>query len=802
MASTENYYNFRGVFMKYRFINLLILGLIALPLTLLAENKKIENEDSLKVYQSPSITVTSTKAKDRVNPVTFSDMENNEIKMTHTVRDVPEMLTELPSITSYSQSGNNIGYSYLTMRGFDQRRISVMVNGIPQNDPEDHEVYWINMADLSNSMETIQVQRGAGLINYGAAAIGGSINLSTTNIVRQKAGAKFYSGVGVQQFGSSDVYQANVSKVGLEYSSGKVGKYSFYTRLSQIKSDGYRNNTWSELNGYFVSVARFDEKVWTQINVFGGPISDGLSYVGLPKSYIGDLDRRRHNYSYWDYNGTGDTVNWASDITKQDVEGFSQPHYEILNDWFVSDNITIKSSLFYYTGDGFFDYGAGWADDDLNKTLDPEEGEIKGAFVKSFVGNKHGGWIPRMIWDHDLGELTVGAEMRWHRSEHWGKIIHAQTLPENFDMDWKFYSNNGQRETFSIFAREMYKFANDFTINIEGQLVHQTYGLNDVKNGDSYADFKDKNGDVYNGGDLFKVNYLFFNPRFGVNYNHDEHNSFYGLVAYTSREPRMKNLFAADESYSGAQPKFESDTNSVGQILYDYDNPLVKPESLLDFELGWKHSNRNYFASANLYWMEFFDELVKNGQLDVFGRPKDGNAPRTRHYGVELVGGYVFEINSESSLTLTLNATYSQNKVIDFTYFPSSEVAVILDDNNIAGFPDIMGGGRVTYKNKKFSASVFGRFVGESRTDNFGTMLENNNELVGIVGYRDNLLDAYTVFNADVSYTFENVVSLQTLRVHAHCYNLLNELYAAGAVGKDFFPAAERSFYFGIELGI
>ncbi len=784
--------------MIYRITNLLILGLLFFPLVILAEDK-----DTLKVYDAPSVTVTSTKAEERVNPVTFSNLENDEIKITHTVRDIPEMLTELPSITSYSQSGGNIGYSYLTMRGFDQRRISVMVNGIPQNDPEDHEVYWIDMPDLANSLETVQVQRGAGLINYGAAAIGGSINLSTTNIVRKDAGARFFSGIGVQQFGAGgkQQLQGNYSKMGLEYSSGKVGKYSFYTRLSNISSDGYRNKSWADLNSYFVSVARFDEKVWTQINVFGGPISDGLSYVGLPKSYIKDLDLRRKNYSAWGYNSSGDTVAWSSEITNQDREGFSQPHYEILNDWFVNDKITVKSSLFYYTGDGYFDFAGGWADDAINGILKPDEGAISGAFIKAFVANRHGGWIPRVIIDHDTGELTVGAEIRAHRSEHYGKVIFAETLPPGYDMDFKFYANNGKRETFSFFARELYKLTDQMSVNVEGQLVYQSYALADVKNGTEFVQFIDNNGDLYSGGNLFKVNYIFFNPRLGLNYNYDENNTVYGMIAYTSREPRMRNLYAADDSYQGVDPLFES-KEVDGKVLYDFDSPLVKPERLLDFELGWRHSATNYFASVNFYWMEFFDELVKNGQLDVFGRPKDGNAPRTRHAGVELVGGYVVEFNRASSLTFTLNATFSQNKIVEFTYFPSEDLEIDLADNQIAGFPDLMGGCRITYKNNNFVASLFGRFVGESRTDNYGDKLANTPELIAAAGYRDNVLDPYTVFNLDLSYTFEEVLSLQTLRIHGHIYNLFNELYAAGATGQNFFPAAERSMFFGIELGI
>ena len=86
----------------------------------------------------------------------------------------------LPGAYAYSDAGNGIGYSYLSIRGFPQRRISVLVNGVPLNDPESHEVYWIDHPDLLASTSEVQVQRGVGSALYGAASLGGSVNLETS----------------------------------------------------------------------------------------------------------------------------------------------------------------------------------------------------------------------------------------------------------------------------------------------------------------------------------------------------------------------------------------------------------------------------------------------------------------------------------------------------------------------------------------------------------------------------------------------------------------------------------------------
>ena len=70
-------------------------------------------------------------------------------------------------------------YSYLSIRGFPQRRISVLVNGVPLNDPESHEVYWIDHPDLLASTAEAGVQRGVGAALYGAASLGGGVNVET-----------------------------------------------------------------------------------------------------------------------------------------------------------------------------------------------------------------------------------------------------------------------------------------------------------------------------------------------------------------------------------------------------------------------------------------------------------------------------------------------------------------------------------------------------------------------------------------------------------------------------------------------
>src|SRR5262249_47885401 len=122
--------------------------------------------------------VRTSRAGDRV-PVAKSVMEREQIQNANWGQDTPMALSLLPGAYSYSDAGNGIGYSYLFIRGFPQRRISVTINDVPLNDPESHEVYWIDHPDLLASTSEAQMQRGVGSALYGAASVGGNVNLES-----------------------------------------------------------------------------------------------------------------------------------------------------------------------------------------------------------------------------------------------------------------------------------------------------------------------------------------------------------------------------------------------------------------------------------------------------------------------------------------------------------------------------------------------------------------------------------------------------------------------------------------------
>ena len=115
-------------------------------------------KDSLRVYNLEEVEIVSTRANKKT-PVAFTDISKEELLKQNTGKDIPFLLSTSPSILTTSDAGAGIGYTKIRIRGTDATRINVTTNGIPMNDAESHELYWVNTPDLVSSLEDIQIGR-------------------------------------------------------------------------------------------------------------------------------------------------------------------------------------------------------------------------------------------------------------------------------------------------------------------------------------------------------------------------------------------------------------------------------------------------------------------------------------------------------------------------------------------------------------------------------------------------------------------------------------------------------------------
>ena len=713
-----------------------------------------------KILSSQSVLVKGSIGREDETPITFAKISRDEIDDSYINQDLPEYLSYLPSTTFYSEGGSGVGYNYISIRGFDQRRISISVNGIPQNEPEDHNVYWLDMPDLLESTEMIQVQRGAGSGVIGYPAVGGSINI-ITSAFSNKPKYELSSALG----------SYNTRKYSAAFSSGLINnKYSIYAKLSKTLSSGYRNNAWIDCNSYHLSAVRYDENVTTQFNIYGGPVADGLAYYGIPKADIKDRELRKENY-----------------LGADDIENFSQPHYEILNEIKLNDDVTINSALFLIIGDGFFDYDGSWGsysyfrltpENGFNITGDPDTLYMPKATIRAMVENKQWGWIPRVSIKNRFGDLIIGGEFRFHNSVHWGSLNYAEGLPQGVAKDYRYYYYEGSKEVMNIFANENFTLSDKLNALVELQLAYHKYGISNER----YL------------ANNFTIDGLYFNPRVGINYKFTDKVNVYAAFARVTREPRLKNYYDAAESSGGATPQFVMDT----QGNYDYSNPLVQPETMNNVEIGTSYQMDNISLGLNLFYMLFDNEIVKKGQVDRFGQPITGNMDETIHSGIELTAG----IKVNDNLDIHLNGSYSNNHISKGKQYIDDQNFIDLSDNRISGFPDVTFNAVVKYHSEGFLAQLFAKYVGDYYSDNYGSKLADYNSLYpGLTWYDDNKVDAYFVMNIITSYEFQVMPYFQNIKLFVQVNNIFDNLYAAYAIGGEYFPAAERNFLAGIKLG-
>lgn len=756
---------------------------------------------SRRTYRLQPVLVTAQIASERKSPVTFSNLSRKAIQDQFIVQDVPVILSQLPSMIQYSENGEGVGYSYVTMRGFDQSRISVMINGIPQNDPEDHNVYWIDVPDLQSSTQSVQVQRGAGSEFYGPPAIGGSINLLTSNFSSEKklnvtfgigttgspGDIKFVSPILSSESGPSS--SGIIQKYSATFSSGIVSEsYSFYAHIAKTLSDGYRQDSWVNLDSYFLNATRYDDDATTEINIYGGPIADGLSYLGLPK--FAALDRTLRTQNWDDWSADSNSVSYSSHATRYisadgrdtvfavprrqpEVENFSQPHIELLNEWKISPSVTLNNSFFVVDGSGFFDYDGSWADTSYFRMtyqngFSPVQNPTD-ALIHAYEDLQQFGWLPRITLEHDNGTLVLGSELNRSFSDHWASIRSADNLPADFPLDFRYNEWHARTDVAAFYGHELYELASRTTAMVDLEYEFKQY----LFYGEKFV------------GNRFTVPYHFLNPRIGINYDLSSTSNIYASASRTSHEPQLSSIYNADESSGGEIPHFGLNPDST----INFGHPLVTPETLNDFEMGYGYHSAQLSLGVSAYWMEFYDELISNGLLDKYGQPIAGNAKRTRHVGLELESNWAVNQN----ISLYGNFTLSRNRLINFTAYSDADgnpvaAGILLDGNRISGFPDLLGNIRATYSTGDFSLMLLGQYVGSQYTDDFQLSSRE--------------IDPYFVMSAWISYTIRNALAFSAVEFKLYVNNLFNTIYIAHGEGIYFYPAAERNFFLNCSINL
>jgi outer membrane receptor protein involved in Fe transport len=200
-------------------------------------------------------------AKDRKTPVAVSTIKAAEIQEKLGSQEFPEILKSTPSVYA-SKAGGGFGDSRISIRGFDQKNIAVMINGVPINDMENSAVFWSNWAGLSDVTSAMQVQRGLGASKLAISSVGGTINI-VTKTSDMKEGGSISSSFGNDNYLKAQAsYNTGVMKNGLSAS----------VLFSRTEGNGYVDGTQFEGYNYFIALGyKASDKHSFQFTFTGAP---------------------------------------------------------------------------------------------------------------------------------------------------------------------------------------------------------------------------------------------------------------------------------------------------------------------------------------------------------------------------------------------------------------------------------------------------------------------------------------------------------------------------------------------------
>ncbi|MCT2564422.1 TonB-dependent receptor [Chryseobacterium herbae] len=692
-----------------------------------------QNKDSLKIREIEAVSFTKRLpvAKEIIN--VQKDVDSRNLG-----QDLPILLKNQTSIISTSDAGNGVGYTGFRIRGVAGRGINVMMNGVPYNDSESQGTFFVNVPDLTSSASQIVIQRGVGTSNNGVSAFGASIN-----VISKEPDEKMY-------FKTDDSYGSfNTYKYSAEAGSGKFWKnrLSVMGRYTKIHSDGYIDRASSNLDSYNFTALFEEGKTRLRLMAFGGKEKTYQAWNGIDRPTWETNPKFNYSGQYTDL------VTGEEKFYDNETDNYRQNHYQLLWEQKFNDNWSLETTLHYTKGRGYYENYKRVDETDVEAThysnynllvpiVNGAPVEITDFIRKKWLDNDFYGAVSTLYGKLENVDLNFGVVANQYYGRHFGNVTGVYFPQIN---EYEYYRNRSVKTEFAGFAKALWRTGEHFEFFGDLQLRNIDYDTKILAAGDG------------EGGNLDK-NWLFFNPKAGVNYKIGNGKVFLSY-AHAQREPNRDDLM--------------SDNN-------------VKAEKLHDFEAGIEKQFGIVSVTANLYYMYYLNQLVLNGQLNNVGAFIRTNSGKSYRRGIEI--GALAKLSKQWEVTG--NVSLSQNENLDFN-IKNKGVLQNLGDTEISFSPNVIANLGLKFNpNKNFQFALMNQYVGKQYLDNTG---DKNLQL------KDYFL---TDFNAQYHFTIaHNDIALKLL-----VNNLFNKKYVNnGAVYSGdpyYFSQAGTNFMFGISWKI
>ncbi len=724
---------------------------------------------TIKLTERPisfgAITVKATRAKDK-SPITYTNLEKEEIERNNLGQDVPYLLRWSPSAVVTSDAGTGIGYTGIRIRGTDPSRINVTINGVPLNDSESQGVFWVDLPDFVSSTDNIQIQRGVGTSTNGPAAFGATINLNTSVLQTEPYGQLTGS------VGSFNTRRANIS-----FGSGLLNDhFTFDGRISRIDSDGYIDRATANLESYYLSGAYVKKNSSLRLNVFSGHEVTYQAWNGVPAQFINDENLRTYNSAGTDRPG---------EPHDNEVDDYQQNHYQVLYNNQINRNIDLSLVGNYTRGKGFFELYKGGADFGKYQlptiTIGEETINSSDLIERRWLDNDFyfGSAALNFESDNQQWQMSLGTGYSLYKGDHFGEVIWARNASTT-ELNHRYYDNEGIKNDFNIFGKTNYQITSTLNGFLDLQYRRVDY------------EFEGFNNDGLPVNQM--VDFNFFNPKVGLSFLPSPSTTVYAYFGVANKEPNRSDF---------------TDTSPDSRPTH---------ETLYDTEIGVKKSWNKAALEANMYFMTYDNQLVLTGQINDVGEYTRVNVPDSYRLGVELVGG----LQITDQFDVNASVTLSDNKIASFTEFIDNwdtwaQETVLHEETNLAFSPNAIVNTDIRYtflsnRNQEGNISLLSKYVGKQFIDN------TSNEHTA--------LDAYFFSDIRLGYTLKTkflkeigVILLvrnifdAKFSTNAWTYRYISEGYDGRADDPHtrleqgatynltgFYPQAGRHFLLGLNL--
>jgi len=692
-----------------------------------------------KPFVTQEVMINATRAGDR-SPMAYSSVTKELLKKQNTGYDMPYLLSLTPSFVETSEAGNGIGYTGLRIRGTDGNRINVTLDGIPLNDAESQQVFWVDLPDIASSVDNIQIQRGAGTSSNGAGAFGATISLQTGN-----PDSEPYAEI------SSSAGSFNTFKNTVSAGTGMLKeRFALQMRYSDIKSDGYIKRTGSDHRSAFIGGLYRGKKSILKANVILGEEHTGIGWWGVPKDSLA-TDRR--------YNPAGEYSDEAGIIRYYDNESdnYRQDHYHLIYNRKMGADFILNSALHYTKGKGYYeeyredkayeDYGL--APVQIADSMITETDMIR----RKWMSNDFYGIVYSIKYKKERLEAILGGGSNLYWGDHYGRVIWMRTSGAT-EKDYQWYFNDSRKGEISLYGKANYSLSDKTNVFGDLQYRYVNYRMSGMD-----ADMKDIGQ---------KHTFGFFNPKAGLFHSISPGQDAYLSFSVANREPTRSDFKEASGD-ADATPKHET---------------------LYDSELGYKLSREKSTLAVNFYSMIYKDQLVPTGELSDVGYTIMTNVDRSYRVGMEVTAGLKFS----DFMSWKINMTLSRNKILDYVEYytdyntsdwSSAYKNKSLGTVDIAYSPARIFTNELTFRiMKDLEFHIISKYVGKQYFDN--TMNP------------ERTIDPYFINSVRIDFSprikYTDNVGIQLL-----VNNILNEKYENNAYGGNWYEdGIEKSwsYYF------